>query len=114
MLENRVLRKTFSPKRGEITGGCRAQHNEELYALCFSQNIIRVIKSRRMRWAGQVPRMGERRGAYRALVRKHEGREYLEDLRIDGRIILNGSSRNGIGAWTGLLWLGIGAGGGGL
>jgi hypothetical protein len=70
----RVLRRIFGPKRDEITGEWRRLHNKELYALYSSPSIIRVIKSRRLRWAGHVVRMGERRGAYRALVEESEGR----------------------------------------
>jgi hypothetical protein len=66
------------PKRDEVTGEWSILHNEELYALYSSPNIIRVIKSRRLRWAGHVARMGERRGAYRALVGKPKGRRPLE------------------------------------
>jgi hypothetical protein len=58
-----VLRKIFGPKRDEVTGEWRRIHNEKLYALYSSPNIIRVIKSRRLRWVGHVARMGERRGA---------------------------------------------------
>jgi hypothetical protein len=61
-------------KRDEVTGEWRRLHNKELYALYFSPNIIRVIKSRRLRWAGHVARMGQRRGGYRSLVGKPEGR----------------------------------------
>jgi hypothetical protein len=75
--ENRVLRRIFEPKRDEVTGEWRRLHNKELYALYSSPNIIRVMKSRRLRWAGHVARMGERRGAYRALVGKPEGRRPL-------------------------------------
>jgi hypothetical protein len=60
MSENRVLRRIFGPKRDEVTGGWRKLHNEELYNLYFSPHIIRMIKSRRMRWAGHVARMGRR------------------------------------------------------
>jgi hypothetical protein len=67
----------FGPKRDEVTGEWRRLHNKELYALYSSPNIIRVTKSRRLRWAGLVARMGERRGAYRALVGKSEGRRPL-------------------------------------
>jgi hypothetical protein len=74
VFENRVLRRIFGPKRDEVTGEWRILHNKELYALYSSLNIIRVIKSRRLRWAGHVARMVERRGAYRALVGKPEGR----------------------------------------
>jgi hypothetical protein len=59
--ENRVLRRIFGPKREEVAGGWRRLHNEELHNLYGSPNIIRVIKSRRMRWAGNVARMGEMR-----------------------------------------------------
>jgi hypothetical protein len=71
-LENRVLRKIFGPKRDEVTGEWRRLHNEELYALYSSPNIIRVMKSRRLRWAGHVARMEVRIGPYRALVGKPE------------------------------------------
>jgi hypothetical protein len=74
---NRVLRRIFGPKRDEVTGEWRGLHYKELYAVYSSPNIIRVIKSRRMRWAGHVARMGERRGVYRALVGKPEGRKPL-------------------------------------
>jgi hypothetical protein len=67
----------FGPKRDEVTGEWRRLQNKELYALYFSPNIIRVIKSRRLRWAGHMARMGERRGVYRALVGKFEGRRPL-------------------------------------
>jgi hypothetical protein len=77
VFENRVLRKIFRPKRDEITGEWRGLHNDELYVPYSSPNIIWVIKSRRLRWAGHVARMGERRGAYRALVGKPEGRTPL-------------------------------------
>jgi hypothetical protein len=69
-----VLRRKFGPKRDELTREWRRLHEEELYDLHSSPNIIRVIKSRRLRRAGYVARMGERRGAYRALVRNPEGR----------------------------------------
>jgi hypothetical protein len=78
VFENRLLRRIVGPKRDEVTGEWRRLNNEELYALYSSPNIIRVIKSRRLRWAGHVARMGERRGAYRALVGKPEGRRPLE------------------------------------
>jgi hypothetical protein len=72
VFENRVLRRIFGPKRDEVTGEWRILHNKELNDLYSSPNIIRVIKSRRMRWAGHVARMGEGIGAYRILV---EGKE---------------------------------------
>jgi hypothetical protein len=65
VFENRVLRRIFGPKRDEVTGEWRKLHNEELRDLYSSPSIIRIIKSRRMRWAGHVARMGEKRNAYR-------------------------------------------------
>jgi len=75
--ENRVLRKQFGPKRDEVTGDWRRLHNEELNDPYSSPNIIRLIKSRIIRWAGHMARMGNRRGAYRGLVVKSEGRKPL-------------------------------------
>ena len=72
-----VLRRIFGPRRDEVTGEWRRWHNEELNDLYSSPNIIRVIKSRRMRWAGHVARMGEERRAYRVLVGKPEGKRPL-------------------------------------
>ena len=90
-------------------------HNEELNDLYCSPNILRVIKSRRMRWAGHVARMGEERGAYRVLVGKSEGKNHWGDLDVDGRIILGWISRRwDVGMWTGLGWPRIGTGGGRL
>jgi hypothetical protein len=77
VFENRVLRRILGPKRDEVTGEWRRLHNKELYALYFSPNIIRVMKRRRLRWAGHVARTRERRGAYRALVGRPEGRKPL-------------------------------------
>jgi hypothetical protein len=72
--ENRVLRRIFGPKREEVAGGWRRLHNEELLNLYTSPNIIRVIRSRRMRWAGHVARTEEMRNLYKVLVRKPEGK----------------------------------------
>jgi hypothetical protein len=77
VFENRVLRRIFGPKRDEVTGGWRKVHNEELYGLYSSPSIVRVMKTRRMRWAGPVVRMGEVRGAYNILVGRPEGRRPL-------------------------------------
>jgi hypothetical protein len=77
VFENSMLRRIFGPKRDEVTGECRKLHNEELNNLYSSPNIVRVIKSRRMRWAGHVARIGEGRGVYRVLVGKPEGRRPL-------------------------------------
>ena len=74
MFENRVLRRIFGTKWDEVTGEWRKLHNEELNDFYCSPNILRVIKSRRMRWAGHVVCMGEGRGMYRVLVGKPEGR----------------------------------------
>jgi hypothetical protein len=77
VFENRVLRRIFGPKRDEVTGGWRKPHNEALHGLYSSPSIIRVIKARRMRWAGHEARMGEVRGAYNILVGRPEGRRPL-------------------------------------
>jgi len=77
VFENRVLRSIFGSKRDEVTRELGKLHNEELNDLYSSPNIVRVITSRRMRWAGHVARMGERRGVYRALVGKPEGKRPL-------------------------------------
>jgi len=74
VFENRVLKRIFGPNRNEVKMKWRKLHNEELNDLYSSANIVRVIKSRRMRWAGHVVRMGERRGVYRVLVGKPEGK----------------------------------------
>jgi hypothetical protein len=65
VFENRVLRKVFGPKRDEVTGEWRKLHNEELRDLYSSPSVIRIIKSRRMRWAGNVSRMEKKRNTYR-------------------------------------------------
>jgi transcription termination factor 2 len=95
VFENRVLRRIFEPRRDEVTGDWRKLHNEELHNLYSSLNITRVIKSRRMRWAGHVARMGETRNAYRILVGKLEGnrplgrprRGWLDNIKMDLREI---------------------------
>jgi hypothetical protein len=76
--ENRVQRRTFGPKREEVAGGWRRLHNEELHNLYASIDVIRVIKSRWMKWVGHVARMGEMRNTYNILVRKPEGERPLE------------------------------------
>jgi hypothetical protein len=72
-----VLRRIFGPKRDEVTGGWRKLHNEEHRDLYSPPSIIRIIKSRRMRWAGNIARMGEKRKTYRLLVGKPEGKSPL-------------------------------------
>jgi hypothetical protein len=76
IFENKVLRRIFGPKRDEVTGGWRRLHNKERYALYSSPDIIRVMKSRRLRWPVHVARM-EERSAYSVLVGKPEGRRPL-------------------------------------
>jgi len=86
--ENRVLKRIFGPKRDEVTGEWRKLHHEELNVLCYSPSILWLIKSRSMRWAGHVARMGRGEtytGFWWGNLRK---REHLEDPDIDGRIIL--------------------------
>jgi len=114
MFENMVLRRTFGPKGDEVTE-VEKLHNEELNDLYSSPNIVRVIKSRRMRWAGHEARMGERRGTYWVMVGKPAGNR---PLRMPFRRCEDNSKMGlkevGCGAWTGLRWLRIGTGGGHL
>jgi len=77
VFENRVLRKVFGPKRDEVTGEWRNLHNEELSDLNSLPNIVRVVKSRRIKWAGHVVHMGEGRGVHRVLMGKPEGKRPL-------------------------------------
>jgi hypothetical protein len=79
--ENRVLGRIFGPMRDEVTGEWRKLHNEELHNLYSSPDIIRQVKSRRMRWAGHVARMGEERKVYKVLVGKPEGKRSLGRLK---------------------------------
>jgi hypothetical protein len=113
VFENRVLRRIFGPKGDEATGEWRRLHNEELNDLYSLPNIIPVIKSRRMRWAGHVARVGGKRGAYRILVGRPEGRQPLGRPRRrwedNIKMVLQ---EVGLGAWTGLSWLSVGTGGG--
>jgi hypothetical protein len=93
VFENRVLRRIFGPKRDEVTGEWRKLHNEELHNLHSSPDFIRQVKSRRMRWAGHVARVGEERKVYKVLVGKPEGkrplgrprRRWEDGIRIDLR-----------------------------
>jgi hypothetical protein len=88
VFENRVLRRIFGPKRDEVTGYWRRLHNEELNDLYYSPNNIRVLKWRRMRWAGHVASTENRRGAYRILVGNLGERDHFGDPGVEGRIIL--------------------------
>jgi hypothetical protein len=82
VLKTAVVKRICGLKRDEVTGEWRRLHNKELYALYSLPNIIQMIKSRRMRWVGHVAHMGERKGAYRVLVGKPEGRRQLERQRL--------------------------------
>jgi hypothetical protein len=75
VFENRLLKGIFGPKRDRVTGGWRKLYNEELHNLYSSPSTIRIIKSRKMRWAGHVARMGEKRNVYRLLVGKPKRKE---------------------------------------
>jgi hypothetical protein len=87
VFENRVLRRIFGPKRDEVTGGWRKLQNEELHNLNYSTSIIRMIKSRRTRWAGKVARMGRRMhvGYWWEMQKK---RDHWEDEDVGGWTIL--------------------------
>jgi len=103
VFENMVLRRTFGPRRDEVTGEWRWLHNEELNDLYYSPNIVRVIKSRRMRWAGHVARMGEERVCIGVWWVNRRERDNWEDLGVDEWIILGRISRRwDVGIWTGL------------
>jgi hypothetical protein len=111
--ENRVLRRIFGPKRDEGTGEWRKLHNGELHNLYSSPDIIKQIKSRRMRWAGHVARMGEGRNVYRVLMGKPEGRRPLERPRRRGEKEIKLELRDiGWEVWSGFTWLRIGTVGG--
>jgi hypothetical protein len=100
-----MLRRMFGHKREE-DGSWRKLHNDELHSLYSSPNIVRVIKSRRMRWAGHVARMGEGRGVCRVLVGMQRGRDHWEDLSVGGRML------TWIDGATGFGWRKIGSSGG--
>jgi hypothetical protein len=113
VFENRVLRGIFGPKRDEVTGEWRKLHSGELRNLCSSPDIIRQIKSRRMRWAGHVARMGEGRNVCRVFVGKPEGKRELERPRSRWEDGIKMDLREiGWGVWSGFTWLRIGTGGG--
>jgi hypothetical protein len=115
MSENRVLRRIFGPKRDEVTGQWRKLHTGELQNLYSSPDIIRHVKSRKMRWAGHVARTGGDREAYRVLVEKSEGKRPLgrPKRRWECGIEMDLTEIGwGGGAWSGFIWLRIGTGGG--
>jgi len=104
VFENKVVRRIFGPRRDEVTGELRL-HNEELNYLYSSCNIVREIKSRRMRWAGHVACMGEERGCIGSWWGNRRERDHWGDLGLDGWIILGWISRRWcVGIWTGLGW----------
>jgi hypothetical protein len=112
VFKNRVQRRIFGPKRDEVTGEWRKLHNEELHNLFSSPDIIRQVKSRRMRWVGNVVCIGEKRKLHKILVGKSEGKRphgrprsrWEDGIRMDlGEI--------GFGVWIGFNWLRIGTGG---
>ena len=115
VFENRVLRRIYGPRRDGVTGEWRKLHNEELNDLYCSPNIVGVIKSRRMRWAGHVACMEEGRGVHKVLVGKPEGkrplgrprRRWEDNIKMDVQEV-------GRGLGTGWSWLRIGTGGGRL
>jgi hypothetical protein len=113
VFENRVLRRIFGPKRDEVTAEWRKLHNEELNNLYSSPDIIRLVKSRRMRLAGHVARIGEERKVYKVLAGNPKERDHLEDQGVGGKM---GSEwilgRLAWGLWIGFNWVRTGTGGG--
>jgi hypothetical protein len=117
VFENRVSRRIFGPKWDVVTREWRKLHNEELNDLYSSSNIVRMMKSRRMRWAGHITRMWEGRGVCGVLVGKPERKRPLGRPRRkwkDNRPIKADLQQMGCGVWTGLSWLGIEKGSGHL
>jgi hypothetical protein len=105
VIENRVLRRIFGPKRDVMAGGRRKPHNEEHRDLYSSPNIIRINKSWRMKWAWHVTRMGEKRNAYELLVGKPEGKKPLERTRR--RWVNNIGMDLGEVGWCDVDWIGL-------
>ena len=110
-----MLRRIFGPKEDEITRECRKLHNEELNDLYSSPHTFLLIKSRKMRWAGHVARVGERRGVYRVSVGEPQGkRPFGRPRRRWEDSIKMGLQEVGFGLWTESSWLRIRTGGGQL
>jgi hypothetical protein len=108
VFENRVLRGIFGPKRDDVTGEWRKLHNEELHDLYSSRNIVRVIKSRIMRWAGHVARIGRREACMGFWGGNIRERDHWGDTGVDGWIMLGWIFRKWyVRVWTGLGWLRI-------
>jgi hypothetical protein len=105
VFENRVLRRIFGPKRDEVMGGWRKVHNEELHDIYALPSIIRMIKPRRMKWAGHVAQMRKKRNAYRLLAEKPEGKKppgrptcrWVDNMKMDFLEI----------GWGGMDWIGL-------
>jgi hypothetical protein len=87
VFEKKMLRKIFGPKRDEVTGGWIKLHNDDRRDMYSAPSIIRMIKSRRMKWAGYVARMGEKRNAYSLLMGKPEGKRLLEGSNVGWMIL---------------------------
>jgi len=115
VFEKVVLRRIFETRRDEVTGEWRRLHNEEPKDLYSSPNIVRVIKSRRMRWAGHMACVGEERGCIGSWWGNRRERDHCGDLGVDRWIILGWISRRwDVGIWTGLGWPRVETGGGRL
>jgi hypothetical protein len=111
VFENRVLRRILEPKRDEVTGEWKKLHDEKFHNLYSSPDIIRQIKSKKMRWAGHVARMGEERKLYKVSVGKPDGKRPLGSQGIDGRIISEWTLGRLAWGWIGFNWLTIGTSG---
>jgi hypothetical protein len=96
VFENTVLRRIFGPERDEVTGEWRKLHNEALLDMYSSPNIVRVIKSRKMRWAGHVARLGRGEACIGFWWVNLRERDYWGDPGIEGRVMLNRSAGNGM------------------
>jgi len=112
VFENTLLRRIFEPRRDEVPGEWRRLHNEEPNEFYSLLNIVRVIKSRRMRWVGHVARMGEVRGCIGSWWGNRREGDHWGDLGVDGWIILGWIYRSwDVCIWTGLGWHRIETGG---